>query len=126
MPFVADNPEAFIGKTLGDGHCVALIRAATDAPETARWRRGAKVAGNGASVEPGTVIATFDSASGRYTSRTDGTAHAALYEHEAEAGIVVIDQWISRPTQARTIMFRGGSGKPINDADAYYVVEAVT
>lgn len=75
---------------------------------------------------PGTVIATFDS-NGKYGSRKDGTSHAAIFVRKTEAGIVVLDQWITngrpQPVHERTIRFNNSIGKKINNGDEYYVLE---
>ncbi len=63
--FIADNPVQWLGKpSVGDGECVALVKKATDAPQTSDWKRGPHVQGK-LDIKSGTVIATFDSR-GRY------------------------------------------------------------
>jgi hypothetical protein len=120
MPFVAANPGRYVGAAAGNGHCVALVRAAAGAPHTASWRRGDRV--NGAHLVHGTAIATFD-ADGRYENDTNGRSHAAIYVAEADDGIWVLDQWLEHPASERLIQYRGGRGKAVDDADAYYVIE---
>lgn len=70
------------------------------------------------------TIATFD-ANGKYTNSTDGTSHAAIYVGQDAAGLQVWDQWTAQPVHQRTIRFQGGAAgvKPVNDGDAFYVIE---
>jgi hypothetical protein len=119
--FLATDPPArHRGQQVGNGHCVPFVQHVSDAPLTMHWRRGRKV--RGGDVEPGTVIATFGE-NGIYTNRTDGTAHAAILIAEQANGLLVWDQWIGQPVHQRTLRFRGGAGQPINDGDAFFVVE---
>jgi hypothetical protein len=97
--YVDADPRQWIGQdSVGNGECVALVRATSgaDAPQTALWRPGVQVQGN-TNIRPGTVIATFDS-SGHY----DG--HAALYLGQDEHGIQVIDQWNIRDSKTRAVI----------------------
>ena len=71
---------------------------------------------------PGTAIATFDEA-GRYTSRTNGTSHCAIFVEPVEGGIRVWDQWKWRPVGERVIRHKGGQGLPVDDGSQYYAVE---
>ena len=105
-PYLAAHPEAFAGEVVGDGHCVALVKAAAGAPPTSAWRRGALVRGNPA-IARGTAIATFE-ADGTYTSRSGN--HAAIYLGQDAAGIWVYDQWRGQPAHRRLIRFEGGRG----------------
>ncbi|WP_081822236.1 BPSL0067 family protein [Acidocella facilis] len=131
MPYIAQNPNAFLGQSVGDGQCVALVEKAANTPHDKAWSRGILV--KGAIVAPGTIIATFD-AKGRYGNHTDGTSHAAIYLGQNADGIQVIDQWVDvhngkrRPhvAQPRTIrwkQFEGKNAKPVNIGDDYYVVQ---
>ncbi len=105
-PYLAAQPEAFAGEVVGDGHCVTLVKAATGAPRTSEWRRGAVVRGNPA-IARGTAIATFE-ADGTYTSRSGN--HAAIYLDQDVTGIWVYDQWRGQPVHKRLIRFEGGRG----------------
>lgn len=107
------------GDPVGSGHCVALVQHAAGAPATAHWRRGQQVRGN--YVERGTVIATFNDA-GRYANDTQGGSHAALFLEETEHGLRVIDQWLGRRPEERTIRWKNGVGQAVDDGDRYYVV----
>ena len=71
-----------------------------------------------------TIIATFvNTPDGfRYANRSNGTAHAAVFIREDPTGLRVWDQWVRQPVHQRTIQFRNGSGRPVNDGDAYFVV----
>src|SRR5215472_6039174 len=83
----------YAGRVVGSGHCVAFVREVCDLPPATHWRRGAHVLS--APPPPGAPIATFD-ADGRYTSRTDGRSHAAVFVEPVEGGIRVVDQWKGR------------------------------
>jgi hypothetical protein len=120
MPFIARNPERYLGKTVGTGHCIAYVRETSGAPITTQWRRGDPVRGSGCA--PGTAIATFDP-SGRYGNHVDGRSHAAILIAETDEGLLVCDQWIGQLVQHRTIQFRNGEGKAADDGDRFYVVE---
>ncbi len=121
MSWIAAAPEAFAGSVIGNGHCVAYVCRACGAPPTAQWRRGDRVRDLGG-IEGGTAIATFG-ADGRYGNHTDGRSHAAIYVGPRSDGFLVWDQWVGHPVQQRVIRLRGGAGKPVNDADQYYVIE---
>jgi len=122
QPHLAENPEAFVGRVVADGHCVKFVQAAAAAPRTTEWRPGALVRGN-KSIPPGTAIATFE-ADGTYTSKRGN--HAAIYISQDETGIRVYDQWQGQPVHERVIKFKGGrgagSGYKSNDGTLYRVV----
>jgi hypothetical protein len=120
MSYVAASPETYVGQVVGDGQCVAFVKAASGAPNTAAWAQGVQVRGN--NPASGTAIATFDP-DGTYGNHTDGTSHAAIYVSQDGNGLLVWDQWTGQPVHQRTIAFRGGVGKPVNDGDAFYVIE---
>jgi hypothetical protein len=56
--YLADNPQAYAGRVVGDGHCVRFVQAAAAAPRTSAWRAGAWVRGNTA-IPPVKVQAIF-------------------------------------------------------------------
>jgi len=122
VPFVAAQPQAYVGQVVGDGHCVAYVRAAARVPHTSSWIEGEPVWEAAGRIAEGTAIATFD-ASGRYANNTNGTSHAAIFNAAADDGIWVFDQWVGHPVSERLIMARGGEGLPCDDADAYHVIE---
>jgi len=121
MPYIAPDPGSYAGQTVGNGQCVAFVKAAADAPATAAWKRGIQV--KGGNPQSGTAIATFD-ANGTYGNHTDGTSHGAIYIGQNAVGIQVWDQWLGQPVHQRTIRFQGGApgAKPVNDGDAFYVI----
>lgn len=121
MPFVADRHEHCLGQMTGTGHCVAFVRELTGAPITTQWRRGAK-ARELVDLVPGTAIATFDS-NGRYGGHPDARSHCALLLAIHDDGLLVADQWTGQPVHQRAIRFRGGTGDPANDGDAFFVIE---
>jgi hypothetical protein len=118
MAFIAPNPEDYEGEVVGDGQCVAFVKEASGAPQTALWRRGADV--KGADIPKGTAIATFDN--DKYLSLPHGN-HAAIYVDQNAEGLIVWDQWVGHPVSQRTIHFKGGEGYPSNDGDAFSVIE---
>jgi hypothetical protein len=122
VPFVAARPREYEGQVVGNGHCVAYVRAAARVPHTTRWIEGAPVWETADTLASGTAIATFN-ASGRYANATDGTSHAAIFIDATEAGIAVYDQWIGHPVARRVIRLKEGDGLPCDDADAYAVIE---
>jgi len=88
----------------------------------------------GATLVPGTAIATFNK-NGDYTNDTNGKSHAAIYLGQNAVGIQVLDQWITKKhlpngtvethiqeVHKRTISF-GPAPKNVNDARKYYVIE---
>ena len=120
-PYVATDPLTFSGQLVGDGECVAFVRAAANVPHTLTWTRGDLVKGN-AVVKPGTAIATFDP-NGKYGNQIDGRSHAAIYLDQTEEGLVVLDQWKrpeNHPVQVRTIPF--GNTSPANDGNQFFVI----
>ena len=122
MSYVATDPASCKDTVVGSGQCVAFVQAASGAPLTGSWKKGSLVKGQ-TLLATGTAIATFSS-SGVYTNSTDGTSHAAIYVSQSKAGILVWDQWLGQPVHQRTIRFQGGKGaKPVNDGDAFYVIE---
>jgi hypothetical protein len=125
MPYVSKNydanPAAPLGQWVGAdpyyGQCVSYVKAVTPGlPQTSLWNKGDLAKGN-ASLEAGTVIATFD-ADGRYFG------HAAIYESQDADGINVIDQWITPPPEPiHRRMLRFGAQGHSNDGDNFFVVE---
>ncbi len=113
----------FIGRSTGSGQCVALVYAANPGlGSTACWACGEPVQGN-TSLQPGTVIATFDRA-GRYANARDGSSHAAIYLGQNEQGVQVLDQWSGSPAAVRTIRWTNPGGTPANTGSAFRVVRA--
>jgi hypothetical protein len=117
---VAEDPNRHTGRKFGDGHCVALVRDLANLPHTKEWRRGEKVRGSG--CPSGTAISTFDQ-NGTYGNHLDGRSHCGILLAENSDGLLVFDQWVGNLARSRTIRYRGGAGKPVNDGDAYYVIE---
>jgi hypothetical protein len=132
MSYVATGVDKYIGKSIGNGQCVAFAQTAATIGHTSTWQRGALV--RGATLVPGTAIATFDK-DGNYQNDTGGRSHAAIYLGQDAVGIQVLDQWVERkkmadgtigtrvqPVHKRTIRFQSNS-KPVNDGRNYYVIE---
>ena len=112
MPYICSNPEKYAdGKSHGESsECVALVKVACAAPQTALWKKGSLVKNN--SVSYGSAIATFNG------SKYEG--HAAIYLSQNADGIQVIDQWNGHGASKRTLRW-GGSGRS-NDGNQFYVV----
>jgi hypothetical protein len=126
MPYIAKNLNSYNErdmKVVGTGHCVPFVQEATGAPHSGNWNRGKQVKGN-TTILKGTAIATFN-AEGKYTNSLDGTSHAAVYIEQSSIGIHVWDQWLKQPVHMRWIRFQKGvpGVNPVNDGDAFYVVE---
>ncbi len=110
-----------LGRSVGSGQCVALVRAAQPAVgPTATWQAGASIQGNAALV-PGTPIATFDGA-GRYANATDGSSHAAVYLGQDARGMTVLDQWAGSAASVRTIPWTHPDSVAANTGKAFRVI----
>jgi hypothetical protein len=121
MPYVAANPEHYVGKKVGSGECVAFVQAAGLAPATGTWQAGVKVLSAAAgTILKGTIIATM--VDGRYPNHSHGN-HAAVYLSHDATSIRVLDQWLGQAVHYRTIHDHGGHGDASDDASDYYVVE---
>ncbi len=100
------------------GQCVSFVTTVcpTAPVDTRQWKKGVQVKG-AADIKAGTAIATF---------KPDGTywGHAAIYESQNEAGINVVDQWVTPPATAihRRVLRFGAHGNS-NNGDNFYVVE---
>ena len=121
MAYSCNTPETYFGKKVGNGQCVVFVQQCAGAAMTSQWKKGKKVKGN-ANIKKGTGIATFD-ASDRYPNRANGN-HAAIFVSQDATGIWVYDQWVTKGAVGkRLIRFKGGSGSPSDDGDAYFVIE---
>jgi hypothetical protein len=120
MSYIADGPDAYEGQQVHNGQCVRYVQECAGVPHTSHWQQGEKV--RGSTIEEGTAIATFDE-NGTYGNHTDGRSHAAIFIEETDEGLLVWDQWTGHPVQQRTIRFRGGRGKKVNDGDQFCVIE---
>ncbi|MGE0417864.1 MAG: BPSL0067 family protein [Acetobacteraceae bacterium] len=119
-PYVAPDPESYVGRSVGSGQCVAFVQEASGAPHTSRWKAGPFV--KGATLERGTAIATFDP-NGTYGNHIDGRSHAAIYLDQDDVGLRVLDQWRDNPVHPvseRVIRFNGTL--PVNDGDHFRVI----
>jgi hypothetical protein len=118
MSYIATDPAEYKGQAVGNGQCVAFVRIASGAPNTAQWKQGLHV--KGAAVASGTAIATFDPGGG-YGNHTDLRSHAAIYVGQDAVGLQVWDQWVGQPVHERTIRFNGH--EPANDGNKFYVID---
>jgi hypothetical protein len=119
MAYTAPNPQSYLDKKIGSGHCVAFVQEAASAPHTSQWRQGALV--RDSNPPAGTAIATFQD--GKYQNRTNGDSHAAILLRVEQDRLIVLDQWVGQKVHERPIHFRNGRDEPRNDGDAYCVVE---
>lgn len=114
---ICDQPQHYANRVVGDGHCVSLIKACSNAPNTKRWRPGPKVIDN--QLIPGTIIATFKGK--RYPNKSGW--HAAIFSYQDRNGIWAWDQWQGKPVGLRLIRFNTPQGTPpANRASSYRVV----
>lgn len=125
MSYRCTNAADYENKPVkGNGQCAVLVEMLAGAPRAEFWKKGVGV--RGATILPGTAIATFD-ASGKYPNKSTGN-HAALYMKQDGHGIEVIEQYKGLEfIKRRKIRFM--NGKPAyhnnlaNDADGYSVIE---
>jgi hypothetical protein len=122
MSWIAAAPGNYNGMVVGDGHCVAFVRAASGAPHTSGWRAGERLS-FAQNATPGIAIATFGY-DNRYQNATDGSSHAAVLLYVHPDALEVLDQWVGRKVGPRLIRFKKGNGLPCDDGDAYRVIEA--
>jgi hypothetical protein len=130
MSYVCNDWQRFTiscTRIYGNGQCAVFVEMVTNAPRVHSWRKGLKVLGNGSMIQPGTVIATFNS-SGIYPNMPHGN-HAALFVSENGHAITVIDQWHGKTTShapGPSTYWHIGTGNDHNmtrDPSFYYVVE---
>jgi hypothetical protein len=132
MTYVSANPKKFLNTSVGNGQCVAFVRAAAQVGHTSTWTRGESV--RGARLVVGTAIATFDK-NGKYANDTSGLSHAAIYLGQDAIGVQVLDQWVKKKHLAngavdlevinvheRTLRFQDNASA-VNDGRNYYVIE---
>lgn len=119
MPYVSHDFRASIGKTIGDGECVAFVRETSGAPSSKMWKRG-RLVRDAIGLSEGTAIATFD-ANGQYAA-VRGRKHAAIYVGRDNIAITAVDQWVGQVVHERAIKF-DNPGNVSNDGDAFYVIE---
>jgi len=117
--WLAVNPQRYLGKPVGSGHCVDYVKITTGLPATSYWRKGQLVKGNDCPAH--CAIATFGDA-GIYENKTDGSSHAAIFISENDDGLIVYDQWVGQPVHQRTIHFRD-SGDDVNNGNKFYIIE---
>lgn len=125
MPYISKNPEKLLGLSVGTGQCVAFVEKAAATPLTMYWKQGTKVKNNFL-LKKGTAIATFQH--GIYKNDINGLSHAAIYLRQTAKGIYVLDQWNHNGKRhhvsERLIKFKDHDSKPVNDGNAYYVIES--
>ena len=116
--FICKDAPVHIGKSLGNGECVDLVKLCSNAPLTRYWKPGKKVFGN--DLPPGTAIATFRK--GKYPNKSG--YHAAIYSHQDENGIYAWDQWQGQAVHLRYIKARQSHKKAGNNASKYRVIRS--
>jgi hypothetical protein len=120
MSYIIEDAGQHEDKVIDTGHCVRFLQEIGNLPHTSQWKRGMKA--KSAIIPNGTCIATF-SPGGEYENNIDGSSHAAVYVGQTPEGLIVYDQWQGHPVSIRTIWFRNGKGKAVNDGDQYYVID---
>lgn len=108
---------------VGNGQCVTLVKAFSDAPAASSWNEGGKVSDlvKAGRISSGTVIATF--VKGRYQNHSHGN-HAAIFVKAIPGGIVVFDQWRNHKPEERIIYFgRASTVGAAQRPELYSVVE---
>jgi hypothetical protein len=134
MPFVARNPNKFVGVSVGNGQCVMFVQAAAMTGHTSSWRCGDIV--KNSQLAEGTAIATFD-ADRKYANDSHGRSHAAIYLAQDADGITVLDQWVDvirnpdgtktqnvHAVSKRIIKFKDAK-KIANDGRSYFVIKSI-
>lgn len=123
MPYVASGEFTSQTTVLGNGQCVALVRALTGAPASSVWREGASIADllecNGR-IPIGTAIATFFD--GRYPNWHHGN-HAAIFLGWTANGMEVFHQWRGKAPHKRILYFGGRQPQTFLRAEHYSVVK---
>jgi hypothetical protein len=131
MSFIIDIGKVKIGvdnayTNFAGAQCAALVQQAPlisggQVPRTRFWRRGSRVKDlKWNEIAEGTVIATFDEM-GNYPSER---RHTGIYVSHDTKGILIIDQWATRPrAKPRTLLFKGGEIRQVDNGDFYWIVE---
>jgi hypothetical protein len=99
MSYIARTPESFEGKEVGNGQCVAFVKAASGAPASSTWKKGEAVLGN-VRLDAGTAIACGWDDHDRYPNARTGN-HAAIYISQIGDQIEVWDQWSGEKVKRR-------------------------
>ena len=122
MAYIASDPEKYKGRVVGTGQCVVFVEAASGAPTTVHWKRGAKVRGIGGSEGVGDCDIRR---CGEIYQQHGRDFAGAIYVGQDAFGLRVWDQWLGQPVHERTIHFHGGAAgvKAVNDGDAFFVVD---
>ena len=114
--FICEDAPVYIGRSLGNGECVDLVKLCSNAPLTRYWKPGKKVFGN--DIPPGTAIATFRR--GKYPNKSG--YHAAIYSHQDKNGIYAWDQWHGQPVHLRYIKAKQSHKEAGNNASKYRII----
>ena len=115
--YVCEDAPTYLGKSIGDGECVDLIKLCSNAPLTRYWKPGDYAFGK--DIPAGTAIATFRK--GKYPSRSG--YHAAIYSHQDKNGIYAWDQWQGQPVHLRYIQANQRHKDAGNDASRYRIIK---
>ncbi len=100
------------------GQCVSYVTTVcpTIPVNTGAWKKGVPVKGK-KTLAAGTAIATFDGA-GKYSG------HAAIYESQTDAGINVVDQWVTLPAkEIHKRLLRFGAQGYVNNGNNFFVID---
>jgi RHS repeat-associated protein len=131
-PFVVPHAATLENaKCIGTGDCVPLVQNPIEIlgqqypglPHTSNWRQGDSVRHSRSPIKPGTVIATFDSNTGKYpTTSRAGYKHAAIYLGKDSTGIWVIEQFIPLQNIQKRHIDYNDKKTPSNNGNQFSVV----
>jgi len=119
MTYFCSDPSSYQGQQFGDAESLDFVQQCAGAPSPDQWVEGAPV--KGTDVATGTAIAVFDANGGDPSS--PAASHGAIYQGRDASGIWVWDQSNGQPVGLRHVQFNGGAGSPIDDADAYSLIQ---
>jgi hypothetical protein len=108
-----DKIDNLIGKKVGDGQCVSLVKAYDPALGAAStWKPGDKITKD-KNIAPFAPAATF--VDGVYPNKPSGN-HAVIVLENTNRGLLVLDQYTGKRASPRLISFQGGRDDPDNQA----------
>ena len=102
MSYIGKDPESYEGKVVGNGQCVAFVRACAGAPASSTWTKGKVV--KTSDVAKHTAIATFDD-QGNYPNNPTGQHAAIFISKEGRMTAFEVQSWINQKLSMRRISF---------------------
>jgi hypothetical protein len=116
--FIATGYESYINETVGDGDCLALLKATSDVSYPSTWKPAMTVRGV-THLPIGTIIAVFDN-DGNYIE-TDAQCTAGIYLGQDAGGLRFLVQYFGH-TMVRYMMWGSSSARSLG-GDFYVVAE---